>query len=313
MSDNCKGVSMEKNVAKKSNRLVESRHKLNTHQQRLFLLFVSKIRATDKPEKIYELKRTELAEISKGYLDTTDKIKEVLEAMLTKTIDLSTGTTFVKATYFSRVEYDETAQVARVEVHSSIQQELFDLCEKFALINLECTLNLDSRYYISLYELLRSNEFKGRNGKGVEIDLDQLKGVLGCDDVKTYDPWTNFKRYILDKAQVALQKHTDTKFTYKPVKTGRKVTAINFFIEKNEKWQSTVRAFEKRNSATAKQLRLDLNPGSRKFAREGDKLLIGDTECIVGPSGTQYKGHTLPIGQLTTMLKEGKATFVEES
>lgn len=281
------------------------RSPLNTHQQRLFLLFISKIRAQDKPDKTYRLKRSELLEVSKGYLDTTAKIKEILGAMLKKTIDLSTGNIYEEATYFSSVSYDEGAQVAKVRVDQSIQQELFNLREKFALINIECTLNLDSHYYISLYELLRSNEFKGHKGNGVEIDLEKLKGILGCNNIKTYDPWTNFKRYILDKAQKALQQHTDTKFTYKPVKTGRKVTGIRFYIEKNETWQSTIMSVEKKNKPVPRSQ-------PRTFARDGDTILIGDAEHKVGPSGVEIDGKTFAIGQLTTMIKAGKVEIVNE-
>ena len=299
---------MEKNgaIAKKSNALVESRHKLNTHQQRLFLLFVSKIRAQDKPDKTYRLKRSELAEVSKGYLDTSGKIKETLEAMLTKTIDLSKGEVFERATYFSSVKYDPSIQEAHVEVHKSIQKELFDLHAKFTLVDLQCTLNLDSPYYISLYELLKSKEFQGRKGGGVDIDLDQLKFTLGCDDLPTYSQWTDFKRYILDKAQKALNKHTDTKFTYKPIKTGRKVTTIRFFIEENEKWQPTIMSLEKKNNPVSR-----LKP--RTYAKEGDTVLMSGNKYKVGPSGVEVDDNkTFTIGQLTTALKAGKIEVIKE-
>lgn len=290
---------------KKSNTLVESRHKLNTHQQRAFMLFVSKIRANDTPDKIYRLKWHELDAISKGYLSTRSKITELFEGMLSKRIKLSRDNADVdeRTTFFSYFKNDYIAQEVHVRVDISIQQELFELLNNYTLYSLECALNLDSPYYIRMYEILKSKQFKAQYGP-VEIALDELKWSLGCDDVKTYSLWTDFKRYILDKAKVDLAKHTDIKFKYKPLKTGRKVVGLAFFIEENEKWQSTINALLPEKP---KQL-----PRSkpRDFVREGDIVMIGGEHCKVGASACEHQGKVIPIGQLSTLLKAGKIELV---
>jgi plasmid replication initiation protein len=294
----------QKLTVRKSNTLVDSRHQLSTHQQRAFMLFVSKIKPRDKPDKTYSLKWSDLHEISHGKIDTRAKITELFESMRAKKINLSTEGVDRAASYFSFYENDHKAQVVRVRVDQSIQQELFDLIGQFTLYSLECALNLDSPYYIRLYEILKARAYKAQHGP-VDIELDNLKWSLGCDDVKTYNQWANFKRYVLDKAMVALGKHTDLKFKYKTVKAGRKVTGIRFTIEENKTWQSTIMSLEKKNKPGPKSK-------PRLFVREGDAVLMDGNEYEVGPSGIEHKGKTFAIGQLTTGIKAGKISLVKE-
>lgn len=290
-------------VAKKSNALVASRHKLNCHQQRLFLLFVSKIRAQDTPDKEYKLKASEIEAVSKGFLNTAAKIKTILKAMNEKSIDLSHGDTFEQANYFSHVKYEPSTQTATLKVDATIHKELFDLKEKFTLVDLQCTLNLDSPYYISLYELLKSKEFRGKAGRGVDIDLENLKFILGCDGKPTYDLWTGFKRCILDKAEIAFKKHTDTTFTFEAIKTGRKVTGVRFAIKENKTWQPTLQSLLKKETPAPRSK-------PKLFASEGDTIEIGEDVYIVGPSGIERDGKTFTIGQLTQGIKSGKINLL---
>jgi plasmid replication initiation protein len=294
-------------TVRKSNTLIDSRHQLNTHQQRVFMLFVSKIKKNDKPDKTYKLKWSDLREISHGKIDTRAKITELFESMRSKRVNLSSGNVDRAAGYFSFYENDPVKQVVNVRVDPAIQQELFDLIGKFTLLNLVCALNLDSPYHIRLYEILKARLFKD---SPEEIDLKKLKWSLDCDGVKTYDSWANFKRYVLDKAQTAMASHTDIKFTYKTVTTGRKVTSIKFTIEENEKWQSTITGYLKKEEK--KKAETKVKP-PRNFIKPGDVILIGGVEREVGPSVCEHGGKSFPIGQLTEMLKGGKISIVKES
>jgi plasmid replication initiation protein len=295
----------DKQVAAKSNVLVDSRHKLSTHQQRVFMLFVSKIRPKDKPDKTYRLKWHDLLEVSKGYLSTRGKITELFKGMLKKSVILSREVD-EEATFFSYYKNDHVGKEVFVRVDQSIQQELFDLIDRYALIDLESAINLDSPYYIRLYEILKSRMFKSARSGAVEIKLDSLKWSLGCDNVKTYEVWGNFKRYVLDKAQAALKKNTDIKFSYKTVLSGRKVEALEFKIEENEKWQSTINSILSRKLPTPKSIPV------RDFIRSGDTIRIGGDLIDVGLSVAEHNGKSFTVGQLTSLLRSGKIELVKQ-
>ena len=91
---------------------------------------------------------------------------------------------------------------------------------------LKNVINLTSRYSYVLFLYLLDNRFR----KVWNIDLVELKALLNC----TADRYKQFKFFnaeILKKCQRELCEKTDIRFSYKPIKSGRKVIAISFSVE----------------------------------------------------------------------------------
>ncbi|MBU5433932.1 replication initiation protein [Intestinimonas sp. MSJ-38] len=92
---------------------------------------------------------------------------------------------------------------------------------------LRCITSLTSRYTYVLFMYLESNRFR----KEWEVSLDELKKILNCDGDTSYNEYKIFNQRILKRCQKELLDKTECRFEYKPIKSGRRVTAIRFTLE----------------------------------------------------------------------------------
>jgi hypothetical protein len=86
-----------------------------------------------------------------------------------------------------------------------------------------------------MYEILKQYEKLGKR----EITVTELRELLGIDknEYSGRTGWSDFKKYVLDSCQQALQENTDICFTYERGKVGKggKWLSIIFYISKNTK------------------------------------------------------------------------------
>lgn len=93
---------------------------------------------------------------------------------------------------------------------------------------LRCITSISSRYSYIMFIYLESNRTRHLSW---EVGLDELKAILRCDGVKTYDSYKNFNKLLLKKVQAELAEKTECHYTYTPVKRGRTVVAVRFDLE----------------------------------------------------------------------------------
>ena len=55
------------------------------------------------------------------------------------------------------------------------------------------------------------------------------------EDVKSYDRFPDFRRFVIEPATKEIEEYTDITVSYRTITKGRKVTALEFFIKKKEK------------------------------------------------------------------------------
>lgn len=91
---------------------------------------------------------------------------------------------------------------------------------------LKNVINLTSRYSYILFLYLTDNRFR----KSWTINLIELKELLNCN-AERYSQFKFFNAEILKKANNEINEKTDLKYTYEPVKRGRKVSEIRFTVE----------------------------------------------------------------------------------
>lgn len=92
---------------------------------------------------------------------------------------------------------------------------------------LRCITSLTSRYSYIMFIYLEANRFR----KSWEVDLEELKRILACENEETYKEFKYFNNLLLKKIQKELLDKTECRFEYKPIKSGRRVTAIRFTLE----------------------------------------------------------------------------------
>lgn len=92
---------------------------------------------------------------------------------------------------------------------------------------LRCITSMTSRYSYIMFMYLESNRFR----KSWEVDLDELKQILNCDTEEYAKEFKYFNRDILKKIQKELLEKTECRYSYEPIKKGRKVIAVRFTLE----------------------------------------------------------------------------------
>jgi hypothetical protein len=121
------------------------------------------------------------------------------------------------------------------EISSKLRPYLLEAQKKFLKYKLENILSLRSGYSIRIYEILKDwLELNKRYGNKAEkiISIDEFRNMLEIPHSYRYN---DIKRFVLNKAQEELAKHTDIKFTYEEIKTGRRVTHLKFTIDEIKK------------------------------------------------------------------------------
>lgn len=290
-------VTLEK--VRKSNALIDGQYKHGLYEQRILLTILSKIGFDDDITKKYRVKFTEIMEATKGFISSCKKIESVCESLRIKRIRIERGNSIKGFGFVAEYDILREEQCVDFLLSPGMREQLLDLLNRghFTLYNLQCVLSLPSVNSVRLYEIFRSKSYMKQP---VEIDLDELKWSLDIStDGVGYKNFSDFRRFILEKAKKDLAKSTDIKFSFKPVKTSRKVTSLMVTISENKTWQPAL-------MSTIPQ-----KPPKRNFIRQGDIVLIDGERCEVGLSVVEHKGRSIPIGQLTTMLKQGQIELLD--
>lgn len=92
---------------------------------------------------------------------------------------------------------------------------------------LRCITSLKSRQAYVLFMYLESNRFR----TPFEVELEELKQILGCEKEETYREYKRFNDRVLKRIQKELLEKTECRYSYEPVKQGRSVVAIRFILE----------------------------------------------------------------------------------
>jgi plasmid replication initiation protein len=233
MSDD--GVTLP--VVRKSNLLIESICKATTNEKRVVIMGASKVRKDDPVGKTYSFHLSEI----KKYSGVQSKrfYKDLAEAIVSiKRRDLwlkqETGR-FELTNWFSWIDYDEKTLTLKFRFDQSVHEFLTVLGENFTTYLVSNAISLSKAQYITLFELLKSYQYKG-NGKKFyrEIEIDYLSERLNLAETG-YDRFQDLRRFIIEPAVKAINQCTDI-FIYKVdyIKTGRKYTSISFYCEPSD-------------------------------------------------------------------------------
>lgn len=92
---------------------------------------------------------------------------------------------------------------------------------------LKSIIHITSRYSYVMFTYLESNRYR----KSWIESIDTLQYIMNCDEDEMYKEFKYFNQRILKRCHKELLEKTDLRYTYTPVKNGRKVTGIQFTIE----------------------------------------------------------------------------------
>ena len=167
-------------------------------------------------------------------------IKNTLQKLSDRSMWVTIGEEEVLCRWLAKARANKRSGIARIKLDEDLVPYLFDLKEQFTQYQLYNVLGMKSAFSVRIYELMKSYSFRHT----IEIDLDKLKKLLMVEDVKSYNRFADFRRFVLEKAQSEINELTDIDMSFEPIKTGRKVTSIRFTIE--EKFKEKGKNYGKR-------------------------------------------------------------------
>lgn len=102
-----------------------------------------------------------------------------------------------------------------------------------------------------LYALLADR--KRQREPYAQWSLDNLRGLLGVDEKRTYEDWYQFKRWVLTPAIEAINDFGTVRVKMTPVKSGRSVAAVRFDWQWKDPHEATETVTENERHSTARR------------------------------------------------------------
>lgn len=217
-------------IVKKSNALCRAKWAVESvYEPRLVALVAARVHKDDKDFSNYKIPIKEI--IGKNVDGRTYKIlSDATDKLMMRIIKLPRDHGgFAKANIFSFCEYIPSQGVVVARFDPAMKAHFLELKEKFTQYNLMEFLTLPSTYSQRLYEILKSWA-DGRPETVINIpDLHEMLAVP-----KSLQRYSDFRRFVLEKAHKDINKKTSFEYAWEPIKTGRAVSAIRFIFDSEQ-------------------------------------------------------------------------------
>ena len=227
-------------MAIKGKELVEKRNILNEvrknsmslQELRFFSIYLSKINARDVSTRKVTFPLTDFQKIMELGRMNIKHMQAVTNSLLGKVINIKLENggyeafQLFKRCKVYRNEFDQW--FIDIDAHDDALPLMFDFKREYFTYELWNALKLKSANQLRMYELLKQYEKSGER----KMTLVEIRSNLGIGDDE-YPRWDRFSARVLNSCQQSLLENTDIKFTYEPIKAGRKITGVHFYISKN--------------------------------------------------------------------------------
>lgn len=242
-----------------ANDLIRNKKDFSLWELRVFALLASHVKKEDDDFHTYKFRIKDLLDLfetkSNNLYEELREIPEKLHSRLVRIpyVDQKGKKRLRRYNLISMSDVPDEAKVDEGEYielrfDKDLKPLLLQLGEHFTVYKFYNILKLRSPYIFQLYELLKSEEYKGN--RDIDIELDEFRGILRIPDSYKFG---NINQRILRPAQIQFKEHTDITFEYTPVKgRGGKCIKLRFRIYKNAK-NSAPEISETPTSKTAKE------------------------------------------------------------
>ena len=223
---------MDKNyIVKKSNYFIMNcSYDLSLEEQKLILTLASMVQPSDEDFKPYKFRINDFMKLLG--VDTKTKyteIPKITKDLMKKVFEIEEDDVVIQTAWLSSATYKKGTGVVELEFSPRLKPYMLKLNTMFTQYKLANILSMKSKYSPRIYEILKCNEFKKQGY--IEIEVEELRKLLKADNI--YPLYADFKRKVIIQTQKELKKISDISFEFEEIKTGRKVTALRFFIHSN--------------------------------------------------------------------------------
>lgn len=219
-------------VTKSNYFIMNCSYDLSLEEQKLILTLASMVQPNDEEFKAYDFKIADFIELLG--LETQTKyteIPKITKELMKKVFEIQEGNSILQVAWLSSARYEKGSGMVTLKFSPDLKPYMLQLKERFTQYQLSNILNMKSKYSPRVYEILKCNEFKKQGY--IEINIDELRKLLKAENI--YPLYADFKRKVIMQTQKELRKISDISFEFEEIKTGRKVTALKFYIQSNNK------------------------------------------------------------------------------
>ncbi|MEN0051091.1 MAG: replication initiation protein [Bacteroidota bacterium] len=223
-----------------ANDLIQNKKDFSLWELRVFALLASHVRKEDSDFHTYKFRIKDIIDLFECKSNNLyDELREVPERLHSKIIRIpytdadgksrTRRYNLVSMSDFPDGENMDDGEHIMLRFDKDLKPLLLQLGEHFTIYKFYNILKLRSTYVFQLYEILKSNQYRG---KGIfEIKLDKLQSMLQLPDSYKYG---NIRQRVLEPAKKQFKQHTDITFQYRPIKgRGGRVIRIWFQIFEN--------------------------------------------------------------------------------
>lgn len=216
-----------------ANELVEASYSLSMDELRVIALASTKVDSRKK--SIGEI-RIDVSDFKKAYGvnhgHVYSDLRNAVKSIMRKPIRFFDGNVVRELAWLSSNEYrTDNGSYVVIEFSPKIEPYLFELKERFTAVNFEYASKLNTPFSFRLYQwLYRDKNFKrSKHGEtiSVEFEVDWMKSKSGLS-ANSYERWDVFSDKVIKPAIDKINANTDLSVIWRPIKTGRKVTAVKF-------------------------------------------------------------------------------------
>tara|TARA_B110000238_G_C16095945_1_gene426098 strand:+ start:467 stop:1456 length:990 start_codon:yes stop_codon:yes gene_type:complete len=234
-------ISNENNLVL-SNKLVQGRYQLTKEEQNFIYLMVSQINKDDVQFTEYQIHISDL-EIAELVQKKHSRYKDFARKLRAREIVIEDTRSILVTGWFADIEYMKNSGIIKATISEKLKPYLLQLKQEFVQAKLPTLLQFKSKYSSRLYLLLKSAFDRQRKHKQklyVIYDVDELHKMFEMP-ISYSKVYSKFKNSFLLNSLKEIEDSTDLGVTYKELKTGRKITSIEFSISHKEKTELQIR------------------------------------------------------------------------
>lgn len=215
------------------NVITEAKYDMTSLEINLFMSLIGNVSPKLPETHTYKVYLSDLELLSSKRYNSTE-VEQACEDLQGRTATIWNGKSFKKYNFVIDSEYSHENRTVKLSMHPDIRHWFINLKNNFTLFQLSYILKLKSKYSKRIYQMVCQYRSAGE----LELEVVSLKDRLGLltktRSGKVKDPYPNIAKFrdrVLDVAVKEINTTTDLKISYESIKTGKKITHIQFRIE----------------------------------------------------------------------------------
>lgn len=236
-----------RNIVKQSYELNNAKYSLSTVETDLVMRMIAEIKNEDKDFHPYRFKVSEL-ESKMGKKLNRDSLKTMATELRKKNLTIDKGKgSFLVTGWVSSFEYFADRGEIELCFDPKLKPYLLELQGRFAKADIRHIFQLSSEYAKRIYTIFKQWEQIGK----YEIEVAEWQRILEVP--KSLLIYNRFKEKIIEVAKEQINEKTDLDVNFKEIKTGRKVTHLEWTIKKRAGQQMTINDVSKAQIDTSER------------------------------------------------------------